>query len=231
MSDRSFSKNKGKIKRLSLPDVQQGPRLKELATMSIIFKKRFRKASNRRDMTPEYIQKIVESNGFRFYKMEDGTWDLHHPKAGLDMEWPLAPEMPATQLIICLTMAMRTEAHETAFNYFLLHMDCYRVLEEIRKTIDDSTVQWLAPESAKQKHLPSVVAMVFRDAAADYPLGLMQRAAPIVANHVHERSSLESTSGMRDLGFYPCRCPHNTRRTSAATINCRSSQCGVRPSV
>lgn len=199
--------------------------------MSMIFKKRFRKTSNRRDMTPEYVQKIIESNGFRFVKMDDGTWDLQQPKAGFESERLLTPDIPAIQLIICLTMAMRSEAHELGFNYFLLHMDCFRILEEIRKTIDDGTVQWLAPESVKQKQIPSVVAMIFRDAAGDYPLGLMQRAASIVRNHLLERSSMASTLGMRDLGFHPCRCPHNTGRTSAATNNCVSLQCGMGLSV
>jgi hypothetical protein len=199
--------------------------------MSMIFKKRFRKTSNRRDMTAGYIQKIIESNGFRFVKMDDGTWDLQQPNEGFDSERLPTPDIPATQLIVCLTMAMRSEAHELAFNYFLLHMDCFRILEDIRKTIDDNTAQWLAPESAKQKHLPSVVAMIFRDAANNYPLGLMQRAASVVRNHLLKPSSMASTLGMRDLGFHPCRCPHNTGRTSAATTNCVSLQCGMGMSV
>lgn len=190
----------------------------------MLFKKRFRKTS-RREMTAEYLQKIIESNGFRFVQKDDRTWDLEKPKAGTDSE-RATTYIPATHLVTCVTMAMRSEAHQLAFNLFLLHMDCFKILEEIRKTIDDQTVLRLAPEPTKHKELPAVVTMVLRDAAADQPQGLLQRAASVVSKHLLEPSSMASTLGMRDLGFQPCRCPQNTLRGSAATCNCMNLKCG-----
>lgn len=189
----------------------------------MLFKKRFRKMS-RREMTAEYLQKIIESNGFRFVQKDDRTWDLEKPKAGADSE-RATNDIPATHLIVCVTMAMRSEAHQMGFNLFLLHMDCLKILEEIRKTIDEQTVLRLVPESTKQKQLPAVVAMVFRDAAAVEPQGLLQRAASVVSKHLLEPSSMASTLGMRDLGFQPCRCPQNTGRGIATTRNCMNLQC------
>ncbi|KAG8169909.1 hypothetical protein KVR01_000654 [Diaporthe batatas] len=206
--DRPQGKNKGKNKRLSVPNGEQG-KLRELGTMSMIFKKRFRKTSSRRDITTEYVQKIIESNGFRFVKRNHGNWDLQRAEATSDSDRTPTPVIPATQLVVCVTMAMRAEAHEVAFNYFLLHMDCFRILEDIRKMIGDSTVQRLAPDAPKQKCLPSVVAMVFRDAAGQEPEGLMQHAASIMRNHFLKPSSMASTMGMRDLGFDPCSVPYS----------------------
>lgn len=226
VNDRSQGKNKGKNKRLSLPNAERG-QLKELGAMSMLFKKRFRKTSRRGEMTAKYLQKIIESNGFRFVKKGDGTWELVKSNAVFDSERLPTPGIPATQLIICVTMALRSEAHLTAFNYFLLHIDCVRILGEIRKTIDDHTVQRLAPESAKQKHFPSVVAMIFRDAAGSEPQGLLQRAASVVKRHLLEPTSMASTMGMRDLGFHPCRCSQNIGRSSGATQNCIGLQCGM----
>lgn len=194
--------------------------------MSMIFKKRFRKTSNRRDITTEYVQKIIESNGFRFVKRNDGKWDLQRAEAVPDSDRIPTPDIPAAQLVVCVAMALRAEAHEVGFNYFLLHMDCFRILEEIRKAIDNTTVKRLAPEAPKQKHLPSVVAMVFRDAAGPKPEGLMQRAASVVRDHLLKPSSMASTMGMRDLGFDPCRCAQNVGRAGAATNNCMNLQCG-----
>lgn len=195
--------------------------------MSMIFKKRFRKASNRRDITAEYVQKIIESNGFRFVRTYNGEWDLQRAEVASDSDRIPSPNIPATQLVVCVTMAMRAEAHEVAFNYFLLHMDCFRILEEIRKTMGDTTAQRPAPEAPKQqKPPPSVVAMIFRDAAADKPKGLMQRAASVVRYHLLKPSSMASTLGMRDLGFEPCRCAQNTGRAGAATNNCMNLECG-----
>ncbi|POS73942.1 hypothetical protein DHEL01_v207662 [Diaporthe helianthi] len=204
MLDRPQGKTKGKNKRLSLSNAEQG-KLKELGTMSMIFKKRFRKNSNRRDITAAYVQKVVESNGFRFVKMLDGRWDLQRAQTMPDSDRIPTRDIPASQLTVCVTMAMRAEAHELAFNYFLLHVDCFRILEEIRRAIGDDAVQRLAPESSRQKHLPSVVAMVFRDAASDKPEGLMQHATSILRNHLLKPSSMASTLGMRDLGFNTCR--------------------------
>lgn len=226
MNDRSQGKSKNKNKRLSLSNAEQG-QLKELSPMSMLFKKRFRKTSRRSEMTAKYLQKIIGSNGFRFVKKGGNTWDLVKSNTLFDSEWWPTPGIPATQLVVCVTMALRSEAHMTAFNYFLLHMDCIKILEEIRKTIDDPTVQRLAPESAKQKQLPSVVAMIFRDAAGNEPQGLLQRAASVVKRHLLEPSSMASTMGMRDLGFHPCRCPQNIGRRTAATQNCIGPQCGM----
>lgn len=191
----------------------------------MLFKKRFQKTS-RRQMTAEYLQKIIESNGFRFVDQEDGSWDLVKPKSGSAAERAPSSDIPSTHLIVCVTMAMRSEAHQIGFNLFLLHMNCFRILEEIRKTIDEQTIIQLAPESASQKQLPAVVTMVFRDAAANEPQGLLQRAASIVSKHLRETSSASSTLGTRDLGFLTCRCPQNTGRGSAATQNCMSLHCG-----
>lgn len=224
MSDRTQSKYKGKNKKTSLPNAERG-QLKELGALSMLFKKRFRKNS-RREMTPEYLQKIIEANGFRFVQQDDGKWDLEKPKPGTDPA-RATTDIPATQLIVCVAMAMRSEAHQLGFNLFLLHMDCLKILEEIRKTIDEQTVLRLAPESTKQKHLPSVVAMVFRDAAGDEPQGLMKRAASVMSKHLLQPSAMASTIGMRDLGFRTCRCPQNIGRESAATRNCMSLQCGA----
>lgn len=226
MLDRPQGKTKGKNKRLSLSNAEQG-KLKELGTMSMIFKKRFRKNSNRRDITAAYVQKVVESNGFRFVKMLDGRWDLQRAQTMPDSDRIPTRDIPASQLTVCVTMAMRAEAHELAFNYFLLHVDCFRILEEIRRAIGDDAVQRLAPESSRQKHLPSVVAMVFRDAASDKPEGLMQHATSILRNHLLKPSSMASTLGMRDLGFNTCRCVQNTGRATAATNNCMNLDCRV----
>lgn len=223
MLDRAQSKGKGKNKKISLPNAERG-QLKELGALSMLFKKRFCKTS-RREMTPEYLQKIIEANGFRFVQGDDGKWDLEESKAGID-PGRANTDIPATQLIVCVAMAMRSEAHQLGFNLFLLHMDCFKILEEIRKTIDEQTVLRLAPESTKQKQLPSVVAMVFRDAVGDEPQGLLQRAASVISKHLLEPSAMASTIGMIDLGFRPCRCPQNIRRETAATRNCMSIQCG-----
>ncbi|KAG6361302.1 hypothetical protein INS49_009527 [Diaporthe citri] len=222
-TDRAQGKGK-KGKRMLPPNSERG-QLKELGALSMLFKKRFQKSS-RREMTAEYLQKIIESNGFRFVNQEDGSWDLEKPKSGSATERAPSSNIPATHLIICVTMAIRSEAHQMGFNLFLLHMDCLKILEEIRKTIDEQTVLKIASESANQKQLLAVVAMVFRDAAADKPQGLLQRAASVVSKHLLEPSSMASTLGMRDLGFQVCRCPQNTGRGSAATRNCMNLQCG-----
>lgn len=190
----------------------------------MLFKKRFRKTS-RREMTAEYLQKIIESNGFRFVQKDGKAWDLEKPKAGTDTERGTT-DIPASHLIVCVAMAMRSEAYQIGFNLFLLHIVCLKILEEIRKTIDDETVLRLAPESIKQKQLPAVVTMIFRDAAGEDPQGLLQRAASIISKHLLEPSSMASTIGMRDMGFHPCRCPQNTARGSAATCNCMDHRCG-----
>ena len=223
VSDRAQGKGKGKNKRTSLANGERG-QLKQLGALSMLFKKRFRKTS-RREMTADYLQKIIESNRFCFVNKLDGTWDLEKPAAGTDSQ-RATTDIPATHLIVCVAMAMRSEAHQLGFNLFLLHMDCFRILEEVRKTIDEQSVIQLAPESVSQKHLPAVVAMVFRDAAGDEPQGLLQRAASVISKHLLEPPSMASTIGMRDLGFHPCRCPQNTRRRSAATRNCMNFQCG-----
>lgn len=224
VSDRAQSKGKGKNKKTAFSNAERG-QLKELGALSMLFKKRFRKTS-RREMTPEYLQKIIEAHGFRFVQLDDGKWDLERPKAGIDPE-RANTDIPATQLIVCVAMAMRSEAHQLGFNLFLLHMDCFKILEEIRKTIDEQTVLRLAPESTKQKQLPSVVAMVFRDAAGDEPQGLLQRAASVMSKHLLEPSAMASTIGMRDLGFRTCRCPQNTGRETATNRNCMSLQCSA----
>lgn len=222
-TDRAQSKGKGKNKRSSLPNAERG-QLKELGPLSMLFKKRFRK-TYRREMTAEYLQKIIESTGFRFVQRGEKSWSLEKPKAGTD-SGGAATDIPATHISVCVSMAMRVEAHQIGFNLFLLHMDCLKLLEEIRKTIDDKTVLRLAPESTKQKHLPAVVTMIFRDAAGEEPQGLLLRAASVVSNHLLEPSSMGSTLGVRDLGFQPCRCPQNTGREGAATRNCMNGQCG-----
>ncbi|KAK7716396.1 hypothetical protein SLS64_003550 [Diaporthe eres] len=222
-TDRARGKGKSKGKKTSAPDTERG-RLKELGALSMLFKKRFSKTS-RREMTAEYLQKIIESNGFHFVQKDDGAWDLEKPKAGTVSE-RATTDIPATHIITCVTMAMRSEAHQLAFNLFLLHMDCLKILEEICKTIDEQTMLRLAPEPSKNKELPAVVTMVLRDAAADKPQGLLQRAASVVSKHLLEPSSMASTLGMRDLGFQPCRCPQNTARGSAATRNCMNLKCG-----
>ncbi|KKY30395.1 hypothetical protein UCDDA912_g09664 [Diaporthe ampelina] len=168
VSDRAQGKGKGKNKRTSLANGERG-QLKQLGALSMLFKKRFRKTS-RREMTADYLQKIIESNGFCFVNKLD-----------------------ATHLIVCVAMAMRSEAHQLGFNLFLLHMACFRILEEVRKTIDEQSVIQLAPESVSQKCLPAVVAMVFRDAAGDEPQGLLQRAASVISKHLLEPPSMAST--------------------------------------
>lgn len=189
------------------------------------FKKRSRKTA-RRETTAEYLQKLIEPRGLRFVGKEDDTWGLEKFTVGPHSGRPPTPDIPTHQLIVCVTTAIRVEAHQLGFNLFLLHMDCFRILEEIRKTIDEQTALQLAPESVDQKHLPSVVAMVFKDAAGDKPKGLLQRAASVISRHLREPSSMASTFGERDLGFQPCTCPHNTGRGGGATRNCMDLRCG-----
>lgn len=223
--DRTQGKKKGKNKKGPPPNSERG-KLKELAPLSMLFKKRFRKSS-RWELTPELLKKMVESRGFRFVN-RDGKWDLEKPKDGVNSGGG-SPDIPATHLIVCTAIAMRWEAHQLALNLFELHMDCFKVLEQIRRTIDEETVLLLAPESAKQKELPSVVAMVFRDAASDKPQRLLLHAAFVVSRHLLEPSSKVGTIFMRDLGFHPCRCPQNTGRASATNNSCTNMKCKVSP--
>lgn len=176
-------------------------------------------------MTPEYLRKILDSNEFRFVQKDETEWSLEWLKAGTYPEY-VDTDIQARRVIACMTMSMTREAHQLGFNLFLLHLDCFRTLEEIRKTIDEKTVLRLAPESTKQKHLPAVVTMVFRDAAGKESQGLLQRAASVLSKHLREPSSMASSTGMRDLGFHPCRCPQNTGREVAETRNCMNLRCG-----
>ncbi|KAJ0106823.1 hypothetical protein J7T55_001347 [Diaporthe amygdali] len=154
-----------------------------------------------RGLTVCDLQQMIEETGRRFVMKEDGKILLEAPGQADPSAKPAPDNMPIHELIYGLSNIVYNENRLMAFDYFQLHRICFQYLEHIRGTIDEQTLHRLCPESAAQKHLPSVVSMIFRDAAGDEPQGLLQLAASTLLKHIKGPTSNSCTRAMRDLGI------------------------------
>jgi len=161
-----------------------GPRgLKDGSPVSSMFKKRYVENSGQVDLTPEYVDQIInlglfeqegdqESGTLILSQLEDPEKLKEKEKLKLNLRYPrkkavdggqLAPD----QLIKSLTLALNAETLEFSFPYLHMHRWCWRILRSVKHACDVDLRNLYGPEYIeRESQLPWVVGSILMAASA-----------------------------------------------------------------
>ncbi|KAK7999004.1 hypothetical protein PG991_014679 [Apiospora marii] len=154
-----------------------GPRgLKDVGPVLSMFQPRYVENTGQIDLTPEYVDKIIDMSLFEEEPGQEGLLgQVHYAKRqekqrqqrqGSRKKAVDGGKMMPEQLIKPLVMALHAETLEFAFPYLHFHRWCWRVLRAVKEDADELLREKYTPNYLERENqLPFVVGWIFMAAS------------------------------------------------------------------
>ncbi|KAK8097028.1 hypothetical protein PG999_012972 [Apiospora kogelbergensis] len=155
-----------------------GPRgIKDIGPVLSMFKDRYVENTGQVDLTPEYVDQIIEMSLFEEEPGKEGELaQIEDPAKRQEkqkqLQRPLrrkaveGGKMTPDQLIKPLVMALHAETLEFAFPYLHFHRWCWKLLRAVKESTDGLLRQLYTPDYLERENqLPWVVGWIFISAS------------------------------------------------------------------
>ncbi|KAK8079330.1 hypothetical protein PG994_003137 [Apiospora phragmitis] len=167
----------GKRRKNGPLESKAGPRgLKFVGPVLSMFKARYVDNTGQVDLTPEYVDQIIDMSLFEEEPGQEGLFgqiadpakrkEKQKQKQGLRKKAVEGGKMTPEQLIKPLVIALHSETLEFAFPYLHFHRWCWHVLRAVKESSDSLLRQLYTPDYLERENqLPWVVGWIFMAAS------------------------------------------------------------------